>query len=174
MRERGFGAGQAARLAGVAYRTLDYWSRSGFLEAAIAEADGKGTRRVYSFADVVALRVTHELRRFGASLQALRKVQARLRTYRQLENPLATARLVVIPGTRVDVARVEIANDQAQLESLLRAPGQQIAAAVVLNLADAVGNVRERIVRLDEERAARLAAKPRQRSKRKGRKVVAA
>lgn len=159
MRERGFTAGNAARLAGVKYRTLDYWSRSGFLEASLAEASGKGTRRFYSFADVVALRAAVALRRFGVSLQALRKIQERLRTYRGLENPLAEARLVVIQGARVDVARVEIA-EGARLESVLRDFGQTLAAAVVLDLAPVVREVREQLAKLDTEQASRRTRRP--------------
>ncbi len=169
MRERGFTAGQAARLCGVKYRTVDYWSRSGFLEASISEAYGKGTRRVYSFADVVSLRVARELRRLGVSLQGLRLVQARLRTYRHLEHPLAGSRLVVIPGTRIDVARVEITDDNARLESLLSMPGQQIAPAVVLNLAGVVGDVVAHVVELDEARDAKKARAARKQSTRKAR-----
>jgi DNA-binding transcriptional MerR regulator len=154
-RQGGYGAGDAAKLAGVPYRTLDYWSRSGFLEASLLEAAGKGSRRFYGFADVVSLRAAVKLRRFGVSLQALRKIQERLRTYRRLEHPLAEARLVVIPGERVDVARVEIAEDAARLESLLRDPGQMVAAAIVLDLGELVRDVQTRVASLAALRPAR-------------------
>ncbi len=74
-----FTAGRAAKLSAVPYRTLDYWARSGFLVPSLARAGGKGTVRLYSFRDLVALRVTRELRGAGISLQSLRKVVRHLR-----------------------------------------------------------------------------------------------
>lgn len=75
----GFSAGRAAKLSAVPYRTLDYWARSRFIVPSMARASGKGSQRVYSFQDLVALRVAGELRGAGISLQALRKVVRHLR-----------------------------------------------------------------------------------------------
>lgn len=156
MAETGFLAGAASRLSGVAYRTLNYWSISDFLRASGREASGHGSKRLYTFADVVALRAACELRAAGVSLQALRRVQERLRRYKGLRNPLAEARLVVISGPRPDVVRVEIAEDAARLESLLANPGQTVTApAVVLGLAPVVQDVLRRI---DAEKQRKVSA----------------
>src|SRR5262245_28758382 len=113
----GFPTGQAARLAKVPYRTVAYWDTSHFLEPSLATAAGKGTRRSYSFLDVVMLRVAGELRRGGVSLQSIRKVVDRLRA-QGVEAPLAHT-LLVSDGT--DVFLVE----DDQLVSVLRQPGQR-------------------------------------------------
>ena len=146
---RGFTLGEVARVSGVHFRTVDLWSYRGFVRASITEAAGKGTTRLYGFADLVVLRIARKVRHFGVSPQALRKIQIFLRTYPHLSHPLANHRLVVVPDEGRKVARVEIATSQAALESLLRPRGQHIAAAVVLDLADAVADVKAGIAKLD-------------------------
>lgn len=64
----------AARLTGVSVATLDNWERRGFLTASIHAAGGHGVARVYSFRDLVAIRVARELKQEGIPLRALRKV----------------------------------------------------------------------------------------------------
>ncbi len=83
MDDKGFSAGRAAKLSGVPYRTLDYWARSRFIAPSVAPAAGKGTQRLYSFRDLVALRVARELRAAGISLQSLRKGVRHLRKRRK-------------------------------------------------------------------------------------------
>src|SRR5207247_325438 len=87
--------GQVVRLSGVKSRTLDHWAATSFLCPSIKKADGTGTRRVYSFSDVVAARVARDLRSAGASLQGLRKVVKELRKREFTQQPLAEARLIV-------------------------------------------------------------------------------
>lgn len=65
-------AGEAARLADIPYATLDFWDRIGFISPSVALASGKGTDRLYSFADVIRLRAASELRRIGVDLQTVR------------------------------------------------------------------------------------------------------
>ena len=64
--------GEAVRLSGVRARTLDFWVRSGVLTPSVARADGKGTDRLFSLADIVALCGAEELRRAGVELRAAR------------------------------------------------------------------------------------------------------
>jgi DNA-binding transcriptional MerR regulator len=79
---------------GVNPKTLHYWDRTGFLSPSVRAASGTGTRRLYSFRDLVALRVAHELRQRGISLQGLRAVVDFLRRMDGLEQPLAECFLV--------------------------------------------------------------------------------
>lgn len=134
----GFSAGQAARISGVPYRTLDYWARSGFLRPGLANASGKGSDRRYDFRDLVALRVAGELRRAGVSLQALRRVVERVRDLCGGEQPLVDQRLVIV-GNDVVVAR------GAQLISVLHEYGQLYFATIVVDLRMAEEQVRERL-----------------------------
>lgn len=55
-------------------RTIAYWSSTGFITPSVQEAEGKGSKRLYSFKDVVLLRVASQLRDMGMSLQSLRRV----------------------------------------------------------------------------------------------------
>lgn len=120
-----FSAGEAARIAGLSYRTVDHWARTKFIVPSIASARGTGTERRYGFGDLVALRVARELRQAGVSTQALRRIVAYLRKNKGLRNPLAEARLVVVGS---DVCVVNGCNE---LDSLLRKPGQATFAFMV-------------------------------------------
>ena len=132
----GYSAKEVVRITGVKYRTLDFWAKSGVVEPTIAKATGTGTDRIYSFRDMVALRVARELRESGISTQALRKVVTFLREEEGLENPLADARLVVVGR---DVMMV---TSDAELISVLQAPGQT-CLAFVLDLARTVAELRQ-------------------------------
>ena len=58
------------RLTGVHERTLDYWVRSGYATSSGAEAHGAGSRRLYTFDDVVQIRpgALHQFRRHQGGL----------------------------------------------------------------------------------------------------------
>src|SRR2546423_10829676 len=68
----GFGSTIVLKLTGVTYRQLDYWARTGLVGSSIRQARGPGSRRVYSFADLVALRVVARLLHARVPLQAVR------------------------------------------------------------------------------------------------------
>ena len=112
----GFRIQQVEQLTGVDRRTLDYWDLSGFVHPSIRRATGKGSLRLWSFEDLVALKVAGQLRRAGISLQALRKVIMHLRA-RGVEQPLAGTYLVS------DGKDVYEAHGNAAV-STLRQPGQ--------------------------------------------------
>lgn len=135
-----FTAGQASRLSGVRYRTLDYWATSCFLPPSAQAAEGTGTQRGYTFRDLVQLRVATRLRAAGISLQGLRKVQQRLQQERQLEAPFAATYLVT---NGRDVYEVKHGKDAVW--SLLGAPGQRSFPWVILDLSQTVAEVREAV-----------------------------
>jgi DNA-binding transcriptional MerR regulator len=60
-REQGFRAPQVCNLVGISYRQLDYWARTDLLKPSLQSAQGSGSQRLYSFADVVQLRVVKRL-----------------------------------------------------------------------------------------------------------------
>lgn len=70
-----------ARLAGVSYRQIDYWARTGLLKPSGREARGKGSRRRYTFQDAVAIRTVSHLRALGCPLQKIRKAVRFLKTH---------------------------------------------------------------------------------------------
>lgn len=62
-----FSSGEAARAVGISYRRLDYWARIGLVTPSVLDGAGKGTRRSYSFRDLLVLRVADLLRVVGSS-----------------------------------------------------------------------------------------------------------
>jgi DNA-binding transcriptional MerR regulator len=91
MSATGFGANAVLELTGVSYRQLDYWARTGLVGSSIRQAAGRGSRRVYSFPDLVALRVVRQLREAGVSIQTIRRAVRWLRNH--ADQPLATLAL---------------------------------------------------------------------------------
>jgi DNA-binding transcriptional MerR regulator len=100
VREAGFSTARAARLARLSPRQLDYWDRRGFLSPSLVRAEGYGSARRYSFADLVRLRFAARLRASGFGLQRVRQA---VQTLRRLDpdrgNDLAAH--LLISGRRV-------------------------------------------------------------------------
>ncbi|WP_204870683.1 MULTISPECIES: MerR family transcriptional regulator [Nocardiaceae] len=89
---RGYRVPAVQQAAGVTYRQLDYWARTGLMVPSIRSAAGSGSQRLYSFADVVAVRVVKRLLDTGVSLQNVRIAVDHLRAHGQ--DDLATLTLV--------------------------------------------------------------------------------
>lgn len=85
---RGYKGSVASRVAGITYRQLDYWARRQIVEPSITPSHGSGSRRLYSFKDVVILAVSKELLDAGINLQNVTAAIAFLVqcTAEQLEN----------------------------------------------------------------------------------------
>jgi DNA-binding transcriptional MerR regulator len=121
----GFTPRQVTRLTGVPYSTLNLWAKKGLIQPSIAAGTGSGSERVYSFSDLVALKVAFALRRAGVTTSSLEKVVQFLRKNEGMEKPLAEARLVV-SGRDVLVVKSE-----HELVSALSKPGQSYLSFVV-------------------------------------------
>ena len=76
----GYRGPTACAAAGITYRQLDYWARTGLLEPSIRSAHGSGSQRLYSFRDILVLKVVKRLLDTGVSLQNIRKAVDHLRT----------------------------------------------------------------------------------------------
>ena len=70
--ETGYRGPTACRAAGITYRQLDYWARTGLVEPSIRNASGSGSQRLYSFRDILVLKVVKRLLDTGVSLQQIR------------------------------------------------------------------------------------------------------
>src|SRR5579862_5662740 len=90
----GFRGPQVCALIGITYRQLDYWARTGLLRPSIADARGSGTQRLYSYTDVVELKVIKQLLDAGISLQRARRAVECLRD--GLGGDLASSNLVLV------------------------------------------------------------------------------
>ncbi|MDR0483094.1 MAG: MerR family transcriptional regulator [Cellulomonadaceae bacterium] len=68
----GYRGPTACRAAGITYRQLDYWARTELVEPTLRSATGSGTHRLYSFTDILVLRVVKRLLDTGVSLPQIR------------------------------------------------------------------------------------------------------
>ena len=75
----GYRGPTACRAAGITYRQLDYWARTGLVEPTVRPANGSGTHRLYSFRDILVLKVVKRLLDTGVSLQQIRTAVSHLR-----------------------------------------------------------------------------------------------
>jgi DNA-binding transcriptional MerR regulator len=75
----GYRGPTACSAAGITYRQLDYWARTGLVEPTVREATGSGSQRLYSFRDILVLKVVKKLLDAGVSLPNIRTAVATLR-----------------------------------------------------------------------------------------------
>jgi DNA-binding transcriptional MerR regulator len=75
----GYRGPTACAAAGITYRQLDYWARTGLVEPTVRSATGSGTQRLYGFRDILLLKVIKRLLDAGISLQQIRQAVAHLR-----------------------------------------------------------------------------------------------
>jgi len=75
----GFRGPVACNAAGITYRQLDYWARTKLVEPTVRAATGSGTQRLYSFRDVLLLKIIKRLLEAGVSLQQIRTAVEHLR-----------------------------------------------------------------------------------------------
>lgn len=74
----GYKGNTAARAAGISYRQLDYWARTGLVEPTVRGAKGSGSQRLYGFRDILVLKLVKRLLDTGISLQQIRTAIAQL------------------------------------------------------------------------------------------------
>ena len=77
--EIGYRGATACSAAGISYRQLDYWARTGLVEPSIRTASGSGTQRLYGFRDILVLKIVKRLLDAGVSLQNIRTAVDHLR-----------------------------------------------------------------------------------------------
>jgi DNA-binding transcriptional MerR regulator len=75
----GYRGPTACSAAGITYRQLDYWARTGLVEPSVRPAHGSGSQRLYSFRDILTLKVVKRLLDTGVSLPNIRLAVAHLR-----------------------------------------------------------------------------------------------
>lgn len=149
-RPRGYRGPQVCKIVGISYRQLDHWDRTGLLQPSLAQARGSGTQRLYSYKDVVALRVIKQLLDSGVTLQRARRAIAYFRE--TVGDDLASANLVLGASDSV------LARNGDELMDLL-AGGQGVLNIVPLSgvVNDVTAGIRE-LGGADEEGTAQAAA----------------
>ena len=89
----GFSGRKTAEVVGITYRQLDYWARSDLVRPSLAEAHGSGSRRLYSYRDLLELKVIKPLLDAGLKLESVRQVFTYMRE--QLGEDISSANLVI-------------------------------------------------------------------------------
>ena len=151
----GYRGTSAATAAGISYRQLDYWDRSGLLQPSVRGATGSGTQRLYAFRDILVLKLVKRLLDTGVSLQQIRIAINQLR--KSGINDLAKTTLMS------DGAKVYLCNSNEEVIDLLgRGQGVfGIAVGLVLREVEATLStiVPSSIEELDDLSARRQAKK---------------
>jgi DNA-binding transcriptional MerR regulator len=100
--EAEFRGPQVCKIVGITYRQLDYWARTKLVEPGIKAAEGSGSQRLYSFTDIVHLKIIKNLLDAGVSLQQTRRAVDYLRN--ELKQPLEEV-TILSDGTGVYACR---------------------------------------------------------------------
>ncbi|MGH2724191.1 MAG: MerR family transcriptional regulator [Actinomycetota bacterium] len=107
-RTEGFTSHQASRLTGCTPRQLRYWDQIGLVRPSIQQTGGRpGVPRLYSFRDLVSLRVVTSLLDGGMSLQRVRRAYEFLRRKAGMEGHLSEVKLITDGKSIFKVARRE-------------------------------------------------------------------
>ncbi len=135
----GFSGPMVCRVTGITYRQLDYWSRTGLVTPSITPASGSGSKRAYSYADVLEVKVIKSLLDAGVALAKARQAVECLRG--SLGVDLASASLVLSESGSV------LAHSDGDLVDLLRG-GQGVfnivpLGGVVAELTTSIDHVRQ-------------------------------
>ncbi len=97
--EQGFSGRKTAEIVGITYRQLDYWARTDLLVPSLAEARGSGSRRLYSYRDLLELKIIKTLLDAGLKLESVRQAFDYMREH--LIEDITTANLVISGRTSV-------------------------------------------------------------------------
>ena len=97
--EMSFSGKRSAEIVGITYRQLDYWARTDLVRPSVADAKGSGSRRRYSYRDLLKLKVIKTLLDSGLRLETVREVFSYLQD--QLGEDVESANLVVYGTTSV-------------------------------------------------------------------------
>ncbi len=149
-----FRAPEVCQLSGVSYRQLDYWSRTGLVRPGVKEASGSGSRRLYSFKDLVLVKAIKRLIEAGMSLQKIREAIEYIRS--AMETDPSELTLIATEGTIL----VFGPGDDERLVDALK--GGQTALSIALG--PIYDELSESVARLEQSRRRHPSSLPRNRS----------
>lgn len=91
--EQSYSGNRTAEIVGITYRQLDYWARTDLVRPSLQAATGSGSRRLYSYRDLLELKVIKSLLDAGIKLESVREVFSYLRE--NLGEDIASVSLVI-------------------------------------------------------------------------------
>ena len=138
MAKQSFSGSQAAQIAGITYRQLDYWARTNLIRPSLSDAKGSGSRRSYEYRDLLELKVIKQLLDAGIKLESVREVFNYLRSH--VDTDIAAAH-IVISGKAVVLCQGDqlvdvVRNGQGVLNVLPLANIKSDVDAMIVSLAD--------------------------------------
>ena len=113
--DMGFSGTRAAKVVGITYRQLDYWARTDLIRPSLNDAAGSGSRRRYSYNDLLELKAIKKLLDAGIKLEQVRKVFEYLREH--VSTDIAAAHIVI------DGSSVNLYDDGQLIDVLQRGQG---------------------------------------------------
>ncbi len=93
----GYSGTQTAKVVGISYRQLDYWARTDLIRPSLSDASGSGSRRRYSYNDLLELKAIKKLLDAGIKLEQVRKVFEYMREH--VTTDIAAANIVIDGGS---------------------------------------------------------------------------
>lgn len=110
--QQAFSGTRTAEVVGITYRQLDYWARTDLVRPSLSDAKGSGSRRQYSYRDLLELKIIKQLLDAGIRLETVREVFANLREH--VGDDITSANIVIDGGSAV------LARDDGELIDLVR------------------------------------------------------
>ncbi len=139
-----FNTKTVSKIAGLSNRQIDYWDRTHFIKPSVSEASGYGSIRLYSFNDLIQMKVAKTLLDKGISLQQIRKAITYLKkNMPEVEKPLAEMRFLT-DGATIFV----LTKDKKVIIDTLKS-GQLVFA---IALGEIVEDLKGEIIALQKER----------------------
>lgn len=119
----GFTTKQVCSLTNLSARQVDYFDKTALITPSMQVAAGKGSSRLYSYRDLIALRMVSSLRQSGLPLQTIRKAVDFLKRYQEKD----LSETVLLVNGRDDVVQLLATDPESmtqQVMSLVKEPGQ--------------------------------------------------
>lgn len=146
-----FNTKTVCNITGLTNRQVDYWDRTHFIKPSLKEASGYGTARLYSFNDLVQLKVAKTLIDKGLSLQKIRKAITYLKkNFPEIDKPLAEMRFLTDGETVFVITR----DKRAILDTL---SGGQLVMAIALG--DIIKDLKGEVGKISQERKYKVTVK---------------
>jgi len=142
LKTEAFNTKQVRAIVGITTKNAVHWDAKGLVKPSVRPASGRGSQRLYSYEDLLALRVVRGLRDQGLPLQRVRKCVSYLRGHMpDISQPLTFCRLVT------DGQTVFLFEDQKTLIDTVKRPGQR-AFLQMVDVAEFDRRIRERAMEL--------------------------
>lgn len=119
-----YSTNEVAVMSGFSVRQIAYWAKQGIIAPSVQQAHGSGTRRRYSFDDLLQLRFVRQLRNRGWSVQKIREAISKLREV--MDDPQILQKAILVHGAQTILAICKTKEGERILLDCLDPGGQQV------------------------------------------------